>query len=177
MRDFFDFYQLEKKPIVIPHERIRYNEPLPQRVCRFCGKDDNNSFKKKAHTVPQTLGNKFLLSFDECDDCNSLFGEYETHLTNFFEPIRAIFSNGILRKFKSPRERIIVEPFPQIPGGRLISDKSDNYKLTQNQQEIHMKTNSYVPIYVYRALLKIALSLIDKCTSPFIKRLIFYLLI
>jgi len=49
--------------------------------CRYCGTTDRQKFKKRAHTVAEGLGNKWIFSLDECDDCNHLFSRYETALT------------------------------------------------------------------------------------------------
>ncbi len=50
-------------------------------TCRYCGTTDRKRFRKKAHTLPEGLGNKWLFSLDECDDCNNQFSRYEGALT------------------------------------------------------------------------------------------------
>ena len=54
-------------------------------VCRYCGKNNSQvNFKKLAHAIPELLGNKYLFSNDECDDCNSYFDKHlENNLANF----------------------------------------------------------------------------------------------
>jgi HNH endonuclease len=47
-------------------------------TCRFCDrKKPEVTFKKKAHAVPELIGNKTLLTFYECDDCNDRFSSFE----------------------------------------------------------------------------------------------------
>ena len=56
-------------------------------VCRFCGNDDPHKFRTRAHTFPEALGNKWIFSDDECDDCNAKFSVYEDALTKAVGPL------------------------------------------------------------------------------------------
>jgi hypothetical protein len=49
-------------------------------LCRFCGGKDPSRFRNRAHTIPEGLGNKWIFSNDECDDCNANFSLYESSL-------------------------------------------------------------------------------------------------
>ena len=55
--------------------------------CRFCDNDDRQKFRKKAHTFPEALGNKWVFSNDECDACNSRFSVYEDSLAKAVGPL------------------------------------------------------------------------------------------
>jgi len=47
------------------------------RVCRFCKqKYPSVKFNSVAHTISEALGNKKLITNDECDECNSYFDKY-----------------------------------------------------------------------------------------------------
>lgn len=48
--------------------------------CRFCGRETTRRFSKKAHAFPESMGNRTVFSRDECQDCNEIFGGYESHL-------------------------------------------------------------------------------------------------
>lgn len=56
------------------------------KVCRFCGGDKSKvTFCDKPHVFPICTGNKYLLSYYECDRCNHFFGDYlEGEYQNFF---------------------------------------------------------------------------------------------
>lgn len=48
-------------------------------------------YKKKAHIIPQGLGNRALQTWEECDDCNEHVGSpLEDHLTKSLALVRAI---------------------------------------------------------------------------------------
>src|SRR5690242_986778 len=45
------------------------------RVCRFCGKSSPQvTFKQTTHALPESIGNKSITTFYECDTCNQKFG-------------------------------------------------------------------------------------------------------
>ena len=49
-----------------------------QYYCRFCKETKTKiNFKTDAHVVSEALGNKYLLSKYECDQCNKKFAECE----------------------------------------------------------------------------------------------------
>jgi hypothetical protein len=54
--------------------------------CRFCGTDNAKHFRKIAHTIPESLGNKWVISRDECDDCNTRSSQYEDALAKAVGP-------------------------------------------------------------------------------------------
>lgn len=69
-----------------------------QRICRYCGKSmPDVSFKKVAHAVSEALGNKKIISCEECDSCNQKFGDgIEEDLILYLQLFRSFF--GIQRK-------------------------------------------------------------------------------
>jgi len=76
-----------------------------KRVCRYCNKKNPEvSFKKVAHSISEALGNKKIITNDECDACNEKFGKgIENDLILYLNPYRVFFGirgkNGI-PKFK-----------------------------------------------------------------------------
>src|SRR5690554_4727253 len=61
---------------------LRDYEADADRRCRFCGRGKPEvRFKKLAHAVSDFLGNQSIISMNECDECNTFFGEgCEDHL-------------------------------------------------------------------------------------------------
>lgn len=58
--------------------------------CRFCGKSNPDLFRTIAHTFPQSLGNKWVISLDECDACNQLFSAYDDSLATAVSAISTL---------------------------------------------------------------------------------------
>ena len=56
-------------------------------VCRFLwAMMTGRKFRTRAHTFPEALGNKWVFSDDECDECNARFSVYEDALTKAVGP-------------------------------------------------------------------------------------------
>lgn len=168
MDDFFEFYDLEKK--VVFSEAPREEDPKnggERRVCRFCKQIEapfGATFEKKAHTISKALGNKHLLSSDECDECNTRFSRYENEFTRYIELRRALYDG--LKRFTTREGRFTAESSKQINGATKISDKTPDLLHTKTLDNgdvlISAPTNSYIPIMVYRSLLKFALAITDR---------------
>lgn len=91
------------------------------RTCRFCGRIGKNNFKNKSHTIPEAIGNKSIISLEECDHCNKKFGEtIERDFINYFDLIR------ISNKQKSKNKSI-----PKLKGKdyEIFSQTIDNKEL------------------------------------------------
>lgn len=56
-------------------------------TCRFCHRGPGATFRKVAHAIPEALGNKWVVSLDECDNCNELFSRYEGALADAVAPL------------------------------------------------------------------------------------------
>lgn len=65
--------------------QLRDHEDDAARVCRFCGQGKPLvTFRSISHAVPEFLGNKSILSLNECDECNQrLADRYEDHLSKW----------------------------------------------------------------------------------------------
>ncbi|GAA0189605.1 HNH endonuclease [Cupriavidus pauculus] len=81
----FEQADLDNQPTRILHG------PTP-RHCRFCGKGAPDvAFRDDAHAVPESIGNRRLLSEYECDNCNRSFGSsIENDFGNWSKPLRLL---------------------------------------------------------------------------------------
>ena len=71
--DLFDKYEIIAYN---PRKKHTYgNSDKKSRVCKYCGKSmsDGATFHNEAHAIPESLGNKTIISADECDACNEFF--------------------------------------------------------------------------------------------------------
>lgn len=168
--DFLDAYYPIK--IIIPPSTKTNQNPPENRICRFCKKSSNEvSFNSIAHIIPEFLGNRFLISDFECDECNSKFSKYETDFAGWLGAIRTVLNTSGKKgvpTFKPFREGMSAR-IVDFLSNRVtkISDQNsekDAIKLNKETGEVifQFKKEAYTPIGVYKALLKIALSMIDQ---------------
>lgn len=74
--------------------RLRIGEHVREkRVCRFCNKGmPEVFFKKKAHAISESLGNKLLVLNEECDTCNEKFAVYiEEDIVQYLSVFRSVY--------------------------------------------------------------------------------------
>jgi hypothetical protein len=133
------------------------------KKCRFCNKSyPQVTFQKKAHAIPNFMGNNSLFSKNECDSCNNLFSKYENELANFMLPLNSIY--GVKGKAKIPKYKLKGEPIIETLAPNLIEIK-EAPSLAMNDEnhiKLNIKLPSYVPDYLYRCLIKIGLSILPE---------------
>ena len=130
------------------------------RVCRFCKqKYPYVKFNSVAHTISEALGNKKLITNDECDECNSYFDKnIERDFIAYHDFLRTFF--GIKNKDNQ---------IPQIKGENFSFSMSENREATLKlkdefdlSQPVRLKTDNKIKMQnIYKALCKFALSAID----------------
>lgn len=130
--------------------------------CRFCGESfPEVHFENDSHALPEFIGNEYLLSYYECDECNKLFGgTIETDMANFM-CVNHIISGvqGKSRKIpKYQRSGVTLNS-----NGKQIDIRNvDVKKLNDEQFEISLTNPSFTPVAVYKCLTKIALTLLPE---------------
>lgn len=150
------YYRLNKKTVI-----------GKKGLCRYCGNEDGLvHFRNNAHSLPELIGNKFLFSLDECDDCNAFFDKHlENNLANFLGVARTttkIKGKSGVPRFKSERgERIeaiddalmIIE----YQGSKLI-------EINEHQKTLSVTTSksTYTPIQAYKCFIKMALAVLPE---------------
>jgi uncharacterized protein YbaR (Trm112 family) len=174
---FFQEYTIEEV-VVCPDTKNLNLKPKAQRICRFCGlTNPYTTFKNDAHVIPELLGNKYLISDSECDGCNAKFSRYEGDLASFLGAYRTI--HGVKKKknrfpvFLTPDNLLVVKrtPLYGIKDGVHISldDQARNLLRVDDNAgtlEVTYKKRPYIPLNVYKALLKIALSVLPNTYIP-----------
>ena len=168
---FFDEYQLVKH-IGCPALKMSGLKEKKTRQCRFCYKKyPIVGFSKDAHVISEFLGNKYLVSDFECDSCNPLFGRFENDLANFLGITRILqaIKGKKLPKFKSADKNLQAESeiYPSAEA-RIKITRFDGENETflfdkVNQQTVIKYTkHPYIPLNVFKAVLKMALSILDE---------------
>src|SRR5205823_4229084 len=71
--------------------------------CRYCGTRDPSAFRTLAHTFPEALGNKWVFSRDECDNCNTkIFSKYDDEFAKAVSPLLTL--GGVKGKGNKTRQ-------------------------------------------------------------------------
>jgi hypothetical protein len=167
---FIDYYEIED--LIFEPDRKDKLKPKNERICRFCNKQiPEVTFKKDAHVMPELMGNRNLISDFECDVCNHFFSKYEDELARFMGLSRTLsFMRGKegLPKFKTPDKNLIVgkdEESGDPKRIQLVSIGQENNHFEIDKDKKTLTVNSvkhpYTPIKVFKALLKVALSLVE----------------
>lgn len=143
-----------KKPIIISD---------PDKKCRFCGKKEPEvTFKKKAHAISEMLGNKVFLSDNECDQCNMFFGnELENDLGKYLGLIRTLTQTEGKKKVPAYKTKDNKARIDFIPNkGYVIIQQEGSEFLDLENKGIIFEKEPYSPIKVYKAFVKMALSIL-----------------
>lgn len=140
------------------------------KVCRFCGKSESDgaTFIKLAHAFPESIGNKCLATYYECDKCNEKFGK----------TIECVFGNYM--KFYHSISKIIgkKEKIPEYISNDNKSKSTwlnDTYVLSDTNELLHTSIDennnsicyhatapTHIPIAVYKCFVKMALSVMPE---------------
>lgn len=146
--------------------RKKIGEPeKQQRVCRYCDKScPEVSFKTEAHSISEALGNKKVITYDECDTCNEKFGRgIETDLISYLSIYRVLFrvkgKNGV-PKLKGKNFEITNNEAFTIR--QMLSDEEIK-DLDPNNLKFILNTTQNITIQnIYKTLVKYAIGVIDR---------------
>ncbi|OJV51032.1 MAG: hypothetical protein BGO31_11245 [Bacteroidetes bacterium 43-16] len=139
-----------------------------KRVCRFCKKKQpETSFKKIAHSISEALGNKLIVTYDECDKCNYEFGTgIENDLVLFLDLYRNFFGvkgkNGI-PSLKGENYIIRNDGKKQITIEHYLKEGEES----SNDFNFTLKNNRFITyLNIYKTLVKYALSVLEPKEIP-----------
>ncbi|PBQ32730.1 hypothetical protein CNR22_13415 [Sphingobacteriaceae bacterium] len=163
--DFFKKYSLVGSSKTIDLKKSK------AKVCRYCSKNNTQTkFNQDTHLIPELLGENDTLTFDECDTCNKTFSNFESHLATFVRPYLTML--GVKGKKKIPKfhsrtkdrneeTRTILE-HQEGNHKKLILQDLDDYRINHDEKtfDIIFRKAPFVPLRVYKSILKIGLSLL-----------------
>lgn len=162
-------YEIMGQWFIKPSKRIVLGD-MTKRICRFCGKQSPEvSFTKVAHAIPESLGNKSIVSAYECDKCNEGFGEgIENDLGNWSKPMRTLLrirgKNGVPTLKKGgdkPGWRIEYDQY-RLNISAYEHDPIFEVDEANNQVKFKLRRDSYTPVAVLKAFMKIGLTLMPE---------------
>ena len=94
--------------------KVAVGEPdKNKRKCRFCGCANPGKYKDVAHAIQDSLGNKLLVCYEECDDCNHKLNAIEDNFLHLMDVRRCVFH--IARKYSAKSPHVIGENFALHP--------------------------------------------------------------
>jgi hypothetical protein len=158
--------------------------------CRYCGTRGPSAFRKRAHTFPEALGNKWVFSRDECDACNTkIFSLYDEELAKAVSPFLTL--GGVKGKGNKTRAtgrshgRSFMEQRRTADNHRSLvvalneQDPSDTVTIDPRSGKIRMVTPvapvPFKPRYAYKALSKMGVALLPHDELPNYRKLIDWL--
>lgn len=140
-----------------------------KRICRFCGEASPVvKFKKEAHGIPESLGNKSLTTGYECDSCNELFGsDIEDHFGRWSKPMRTLMRISGKNGVPSIRQR--------KDGGWRVDAGVSHMKISHYERDpivevdaeahtmkVTLARDSYLPVAALKAFVKMGLTLLPQ---------------
>lgn len=137
--------------------------------CRFCKKTfPETTFNTISHLIPEMLGKNNTRIIDECDECNNKFSKYESHLNNFLAPYLSLIAakgkkgySSFTSRMDENDNRTIVQA-QEFQRRIYFGSNTDDFKYDYEGKTLHinLRKQSYIPIYVYKSLMRIGLSLL-----------------
>jgi|GEM_PF-716296 len=144
-------------------------------VCRYCGSTDASRFRNVSHTFPEALGNKWVVSLDECDNCNKLFSVYDDALSNSVSPFLTLGGvkgkqNKIRQTGRSSGLSVISRQASSEPSRisivlRGVDAREHVFRdrATGNIRMIYpVASVPFKPRHAYKALVKMAIALLPE---------------
>ncbi len=141
------------------------------RTCRFCSRSfPKVTFRKEAHALPESIGNKSLFTFYECDTCNLDFGQgIEDAFGKWSKPMRnlsRIRGKGGIPKLKGQSGWRLEANSSGIELWRSAKDEIIEINEAKNTVTFKLPRDPYVPIAVLKAFVKMGLSLMPDAEMP-----------
>lgn len=159
--DLFEKYEFHH----LGTKRKSIGEPdKNKRLCRFCSNASVPlSFNNKAHAISEALGNKNLVLYEECDQCNQRFShDIEQDLIEYYALFRSFFDikgKGGLKKIKGSNFTIEQSEGRNLKIALTTEEENSNDSLPL---QIPLEFNRQISLQnVYRTLVKYFLSVID----------------
>ncbi|WP_149498655.1 HNH endonuclease [Roseiconus lacunae] len=155
---------------------LRDHETEVNRLCRFCGRGRPEvQFRKLAHAVSDFLGNRSIISMNECDECNVFFGDgCEDHLSKATMLHRTLAGiprkHGVESTFKDRMhdEKLRIDSKPgavniRVPEPNSVNDLVVDGELPETiPLRGDLRSQPHSPIEAARALVKFACSICPK---------------
>lgn len=168
-----DFYEKNYRIVgqwMLDPDKEQFLGDSNSKKCRFCDRGEPEAtFETLAHAIPESIGNKSLFSYYECDDCNARFGRgIEREFGNWSNPIRA------MTRIKGKKGVPVVEKQGKL-GWRVETDEQGDLRMEmkeaapifsvdeeKKQITFNLTRGDYTPAAVLKTFVKIAFTLLPQ---------------
>lgn len=139
-----------------------------KRICRYCHKGiPDTQFDEVAHTISEGFGNKGIITNDECDECNSYFGqEVEPALIEYLDFFRVFYGvqgkkGKIHHKYGGNYEMVKTDD-DNLKLDVVASDEEIASMPAEKPGSLKLKSHQAVAKQdIYRSLVKYALGILQ----------------
>jgi hypothetical protein len=154
--NFFSVYELENK-VNCNVKRKSYISDSHINKCRFCGREEPKiKITNKAYVIPKYLGNKYVVTKNECTSCNTFFAKYNQALDFYTKDYLRLAGLSYYTDKDNKKFKMFIESFERSINWRKIIYHTEN----RTDFSFLIEKSVYRPLFVYKALLKIGLYLI-----------------
>ncbi|MEQ1671469.1 MAG: HNH endonuclease [Hyphomicrobium sp.] len=145
------------------HQQRLGIKPCP---CRFCGRSiPAVTFGKIAHAIPEFVGNGTLVAHYECDECNERFSAFEDDLakmTLLHRVAGQIIGKSGVPSAKTPQKLSRIDMGASgLEIKHFIDDPIVTIDDIAHTLKIRMTSQPYRPLGAFKALAKMAVSVMD----------------
>lgn len=139
------------------------------KKCRFCNKSQPEvTFNNIAHAIPEFVNNHNLISYYECDSCNSKFARtIETHMGDYMNPYHTMSQvrgkKGV-PSYRKGGEKSRVDLKNDAINIESHDGEREIFEIDEENKTITIKVirATYIPIAIYKCLTKMALTIMDE---------------
>jgi len=151
-----------------PKKKFTYgNLEKKRRVCIYCGKSmsDGVTFHKEAHAIPESLGNKTIISANECDACNDFFSNtIDRDIFEYLKLFRVLYGKkgktGI-PKLKFKNNTVVKHDGKKVIILQQVHGNEGKIDFSEENFKIPLEFNSKINFMnIYRSLVKYVLAVI-----------------
>lgn len=135
------------------------------RTCRFCRRSSPAvRFSMEAHAVPELTGNKVLFTMEECNDCNAAASGWEDDFGKYTALERTMGQVRGKKAIPSLKSRSKLSRIDMGEHGLVIKQREDDQtvgiRVSADGFVSQVDLPSYRPLGVYKALVKMALTVV-----------------
>lgn len=143
------------------------------KVCRFCHKDESQvTFKNRPHVISEQIGNRHVLSYYECDNCNRFFGStYEGEYSNFlmnYHCFGKVKGKKSIPKYQSRDQKMYATWFDTDMNRKILAlvERNDSKEVDISELckavNINFDVDTYTPVRVFKNFVKMAISIMPE---------------